>query len=104
MSKKLKIKYVLFLILISLPVTSLANSATTRIGISVKIKAKQECGFTYTVEKDITKDRAEHTRLYDCGIKAINLQQKANLVATLVFKISKTENNNNRLRVFKTVQ
>ncbi len=104
MLKKTIFRNVLLAMLIFLPFVVHANSDSTRIGISVEIKSKQACDYSYALENAVNSENSKYTRFSDCGINARNLQQQANQIASSVFTTTQSQQDEKRIRVFMTVQ
>ena len=90
--------------LICLPFTVYANSDSTRIGISVEIKSKQGCDYSYAMETNAKLRDLRNTGFSACDISAAKLQQQANQIASSSFTTTQSQLDEKRLRIFMTVQ
>lgn len=90
--------------LVCLPFTVYAASDSTSIGLSVVIKAKQSCDYSYALENNANMSDSRNTHFSTCDINASRLQLQANQIAIAEFKTTQTEIDGKRLRVFMTVQ
>jgi len=91
-------------ILICLPFIVHAAGDSTSIGISVEIKSKQACDYSYAIENRANLTDSDFTKLSTCDISAVKLEQQVNQIAISEFTTTQSELDSNRLRVFMTVQ
>ncbi len=90
--------------LICLPFTVQAASDSARIGISVVIKAKQACDYSYAMETNVNMSDSRSTGISACDISVAKLQQQANQIASSSFTTTQSQLDEKRLRIFMTVQ
>ena len=90
--------------MIYLPFTVHANSDSMKIGISVEIKAKQACDYSYTMETNNKVRDLRNTGFSVCDISTAKLQLQANQIASSSFTTTQSQLDEKRLRIFMTVQ
>jgi len=89
--------------LICLPFTVHAASDSTSIGISVVIKSKQTCDYSYAMETNAQVRDLRNTGFSVCDISAAKLQQQANQIASSSFTTTQSQLDEKRLRIFIAV-
>lgn len=104
MLQKKVLNSVILAMLMRLSFIAHANRDSTRIGISVEIKAKQACTYSYVTEISVNLSNPKHTRFSNCDISAVKLQELANQIVNAKFRTTPSQRDDNRLRVFMTVQ
>ena len=89
--------------LICLPFTLHAASDSTSIGISVVIKSKQACDYSYAMETNAQVRDLRNIGFSVCDISAAKLQQQANQIASSSFTTTQSQLDEKRLRIFIAV-
>ena len=101
---KRKFILVLLALLVNAPFSAYANNNSTRIGLSVEIKPKQACHFSYVLESDVNLSRTRTASQSSCLTHVSNIQQQANIVATTMVSNSAESIDGKKLRVLMVVQ
>ena len=90
--------------LVFIPQHAYAESDSTRIGISVEIKSKQVCDYSYSLENSENLNSSSNSSFIHCDVNASKLQQTANQVASSELSNTTSKIDGKQLRVFMTVQ
>ncbi|MGK0273574.1 MAG: LEA14-like dessication related protein [Cocleimonas sp.] len=104
MLKQTIFKNVVLVILICFSNNVYAGSDSTKIGISVQIKSKQACDFSYALDGSSNMQYSRQTHFSNCDESTLKLQQQANQIVKSEFSVTESMADEKRLRVFMVVQ
>ena len=103
MLQKTILTSICLLLLIGLSSQAQATGDSTKIGISVLIKASQQCDYDYSLE-NLSNSNNNYSRSSSCYVGSFKLQQQLDQVAYSTSKVLNTQIDGKRYRVFMTVQ
>lgn len=104
MLQKKLLNSVILTMLMCLSFTAHANRDSARIGISVEIKSKQACDYSYFAKSSVNSDSPKYLSFSHCEITTIKLQEQVNRIVNAEYRTTTSDRDANRFRVFMTVQ